>query len=158
MHDFIVGYHHPYTNEADATQNYAGFRIEIHAFDHSLTDMGIGEDYKLGQSGHEHDYLDMILGYQTEDREPTYHNIECSKSAHLGEASVHPFNIWITRKDENTWTIDVGIEGNPQFLFIREYYYEKTGKGKGKKNWYSTLFQGVDVHFTLDLIRTTTAQ
>ena len=119
--------------------------------------IGINERYQLGQYGHYHDYIDMTLRYQTGSREPTYHNIDCSKSAHLGEESLNPFNIWITRTGEDAWKIEVGTIELPQFLFVEEYYYETTQRGKKTTidGWYSTLFAGGNFHFTFDLIRIT---
>jgi len=153
MQDFINNEFHPFTNGADSTYRY--FLIGLHAFDQDILTMELGEPYQLGQYGHYHDYIVMTLRYQTGDREPAYHNIDCSKSAHLGEASIHPFNIWITRTGENTWTIDVGKIESPQFLFLEEYYYETIQRGKKTTidGWYSTLFAGGELHFTFELIR-----
>ncbi|MCK4789502.1 MAG: hypothetical protein KAV87_37520 [Desulfobacteraceae bacterium] len=147
MQEFMNGEFHPYIDTTDST--YRFFLIEIHAFDKDLFTMGTGESYHLGQEGHYHDYIKMILRYQTGDREPTYHNIDCSKSAHLGEQSKHPFNIWITRTGENTWAVDIV----DQFLFLEENYYEQIRKNKVE--WYSTLYQGGYFHFNFDLIRIT---
>jgi len=153
MQNFINNEVHPYTNGADSTYRY--FLIGLHAFDKDILTMENGESYLLGQYGHYHDYIEMTLRYQTGTREPTYHNIDFSKSAHLGEASVHPFNIWITRIDDDKWQIYVGTIESPQFLFLEEYYFET--KQRGKKTtiagWYSTLFAGGNFHFTFDLIR-----
>lgn len=152
MQKFMNGADHPYTNSDDSTYRY--FLIELHAFDEDILTMETNERYQLGQEGHYHDYIEMFMCYQTGDRYPTYHNIYCSKSAHLGDESEHPFNIWITRKDENTWTIDVGTINDRQFLFLEEYYYETITRGKKTTTErYSTLFQGGDFHFTFDLIR-----
>ena len=155
MQNFINNVFHPYTNDEESTYRY--FLIELHAFDKDILTMENGESYLLGTDGHYHDYIDMTLRYQTGDRAPTYHNIDFSKSAHLGEASVHPFNIWITRTGDNTWKIDVGTIELPQFLFVEEYYYETTQRGKKTTidGWYSTLFAGGNFHFTFDLIRIT---
>jgi len=157
MQDFMNKALHPYTNDEESTYRY--FIIEIHAFDKDILTMDDGESYLLGTYGHYHDYIEMTLRYQTGAREPTYHNIDCSKSAHLGEASINPFNIWITRTGENTWRIDVGINGKTivdQFLFLEEYYYETIQRGKKNKlaGWYSTLYAGGNFHFTFNLIRT----
>lgn len=149
MQDFMNGEFHPYTNIEDLT--YRFFLIELYAFDKDILTMGLNESYLLGTYGHYHDYVEMTLRYQTGDREPTYHNIECSKSAHLGEQSIHPFNIKITKTGDNTWTVDVGTYESQQFLFVEEYYYEQIRKNKVE--WYSTLFQGGYFHFTFDLIR-----
>ena len=96
--------------------------------------------------------------YQRADKytEPTYHNILCSKSAHRGTEG-RPFNIWITRTEENTWKIDVGTSDNKFFFFIEDYYYEKTEgrKGKSKTEFYSTLYQGGEFYFTFNLIKET---
>lgn len=155
MVNFINNEFHPYTNDADST-SYEYFIFELRAFDKDILTMDVDESYQLGTYGHYHDYIDMTLRYQTGTREPTYHNIDFSKSAHLGEASVHLFNIWITRTGENTWRIDVGTLGLPQFLFLEEYYYETIQIRKKIKltGWYSTFFAGGDFHFTFDLIRT----
>lgn len=154
MQDFMNLEFHPYTNDTDPTQDYAFFAIVIEAFDQDILSMSTNEPYQLGQSGHEHDYIQLVLGYQTGNKEPTYHNIECSKSAHLGEASIHPFNIWITRTGENTWKVDVGTVGSQQFLFLEEYYYETITRGKKTKTeWFSTLYAGGDFYFTFYLIR-----
>ena len=154
MQNFMNNEFHPYTNDEESTYRY--FLIELHAFDKDILTMGDDESYLLGTYGHYHDYIDMTLRYQTGDRAPTYHNIDFSKSAHLGEASVHPFNIWITRTGDNTWKIDVGTIELPQFLFGEEYYYETTQRGNKIKlaGWYSTLYAGGNFHFTFDLIRT----
>jgi hypothetical protein len=147
MQEFMNEEHHPIAE-------YASFSIELHAFDKDILTMGVGDSYQLGTDGHYDDYIVMTLPYQTGDREPTYHNIDCSKSAHLGEDSIHPFNIWITRTSENTWTIDVGKTDDPQFLFVEEYYYETVQRGKKTGTaWYSTLFAGGDLHFSFDLIK-----
>jgi hypothetical protein len=153
MQNFINNEYHPYTNVEESTYRY--FLIELHAFDKDILTMGPGESYLLGTYGHYHDYVMMTLRYQTGDREPTYHNIECRKSAHLGEASINPFNIWITRTGEDTWRIDVGTIEDPQFLFLEEYYYETIQRGKRTTidGWYSTLFAGGDFYFSFELIR-----
>ncbi|MFC2142086.1 hypothetical protein ACFLR7_04040 [Acidobacteriota bacterium] len=153
MQDFMNGVFHPYTNGEESTYRY--FLIELHAFDKDILTMDPGESYLLGTDGHLHDYIMMTLRYQTEGREPTYHNIECRKSAHLGEASIHPFNIWISRTGEDTWRIDVGTIALPQFLFLEEYYYETIQRGKKTTidGWYSTLFAGGDFYFSFELIR-----
>jgi len=153
MEDFLNEEMHPYTATEESTYRY--FIIELRAFDKDILTMGDGESYLLGQEGHYHDYINITLRYQTGDRAPTYHNIDFSKSAHLGEASLNPFNIWITRTGENTWTVDVGTVEDPQFLFLEEYYYETIQRGKKIKlaGWYSTLYAGGNFHFTFDLIR-----
>jgi len=158
MEGFMNTVDHPHPD-------YAGFSIHIHAFDKDITTMDYNVPYQLGTAGHYHDYIQVVLGYQTGDIAPAYHNIECSKSAHLGELSLHYFNIWITRTGENTWRIDVGIdeEGNiiDQFFFLEEYYYEKSeGKGKkgkgGSTSYYSTLCAGGNFHFTFNLVKEST--
>ena len=153
MQGFLNGELHPYTNTEESTYRY--FIIELRAFDKDILTMENGESYLLGQEGHYHDYIDIALRYQTGDRAPTYHNIDFSKSAHLGEASLNPFNIWITRTGNNTWKIEVGKIESPQFLFLEEYYYETSQRGKKTTiaGWYSTLFAGGDFNFTFDLIR-----
>jgi hypothetical protein len=150
MQDFMNGAFHP-------VEDYASFFIELQAFDKDILTMAVDESYKLGTSGHDHDFIVMTLAYQTGSREPTYHNIECSKSAHLGEGSLHAFNIWITRTAQDAWTVDVGIDGETkqivdQFLFVEEFYYETSQKGKKTATaWYSTLFAGGNLHFSLNL-------
>lgn len=155
MENFINNEFHPYTNDADST-SYEYFIFELRAFDKDILTMEPNESYQLGQYGHYHDYIGMTLRYQTGTREPTYHNIDFSKSAHLGEESRNPFRIWITRTGENAWKIEVGTIESPQFLFLEEYYYETIQIRKKIKltGWYSTLFAGGDFHFTFDLIRT----
>jgi len=136
MEDFMNNDLHPHSD-------YSFFLIELDAFDKDILTMDTGKPYQLGKSGHYHDHIQMDFRYQTGNKEPIYHNIYCSKSAHED-----PLNIWITRTGENTWTIDVGTKYFPQFLFLEEYYFEKGNK------FYSTLFQGGFFHFTFDLVRT----
>jgi len=155
MENFLNDSFHPYTVDADSTYRY--FIIELLAYDKDILTMDIGESYNLGQEGHYHDYFAMRLIYQTQDREPTYHNIDCCKSAHAGEESIHPFNIWITRTGEDIWTVDVGKSGNPQMLFLEEYYYDAIKRGKKHytlTGWYSTLFAIGEFLFSFDLKRT----
>ena len=154
MEGFLNDAFHPYTTDADSTYRY--FIIELLAYDKDILTMEIGESYQLGQYGHYHDYFSMRLIYQTQDREPTYHNIDCCKSAHGGEGSIHPFNIWITRTGENRWTLDIGKSGDPQILFLEEYYYDAIKRGKHYKltGWYSTLFAKGEFLFSFDLRRT----
>lgn len=156
MATFMNGASHPYVGDP-TTSTYAFFLIEIHAFDKDLLTMADGEKYQLGQTGHLNDYIVMSLRYQTGDRAPVFHNIDLSKSAHLGEQSRYPFNIWITRTDGDSWIVEVGRgteRETQQFLYAEEYYYDP-GRGGGRRNlWYSTLFQGGYFAFTLDLKRT----
>ena len=138
MQAFMNGVNHP-------SEDYAFFSIDIHATDLDITNMDPNVPYKLGDFGHYHDYINMDINYQNQTADPTYHNIVCSKSAHKGTEGRH-FNIWITRKGDNTWRIDVGIHSEQFFFFVEEYYY-KQGEV------YSTLYQGGYFYFTFDLIK-----
>lgn len=149
IQDFLNYAGHPYTDVELSTYRY--FLVEIDAFDKDLDLMSSGESYQLGQTGHLNDFVRVSMVYQTSDREPTYHNISLEKSAHLGEASLHPFNVWIKRTGDSRWTVEVGRADAPQFLFAEEWYYERTGKRRIVS--YSTLFQGGDFYFTFDLIK-----
>ena len=137
MQDFMNGEDHP-------SEDYAFFSIDIHATDLDITNMDFYAPYKLGDSGHYHDYINMDINYQNQTADPTYHNIVCSKSAHKGTEG-RPFNIWITRTGEDTWRIGVGTF-EPFFFFVEEYYYEQG-------EVYSTLYQGGYFSFTFDLIK-----
>ena len=138
MQDFMNGVDHP-------SEGYAFFLIDIHAFDIDITTMDHNVQYKLGDFGHYHDYINMYINYQNQTADPTYHNIICSKSAHKGTEG-RPFNIWITRTGEDTWRIDVGTISEQFFFFVEEYYYEQG-------EVYSTLYQGGYFYFTFDLIK-----
>jgi len=138
MQDFMNRVVHP-------SEDYAFFSIDIHATDIDITNMGYNVPYKLGDFGHYHDYINMDVNYQNQTADPTYHNIVCSKSAHKGTEG-RPFNIWITRTEENTWKIDVGTDEAIFFFFVEEYYYEQG-------EVYSTLYQGGEFYFTFDLIK-----
>ncbi len=138
MQDFMNGVGHP-------SEDYAFFSIDIHATDLDITNMGYHVPYKLGDFGHYHDYINMDINYQNQTADPTYHNIVCSKSAHKATEG-RPFNIWITRTEENTWKIDVGTYEDIFFFFVEEYYYEQG-------EVYSTLYQGGEFYFTFDLIK-----
>lgn len=154
MQNFLNDEFHPYKDDVDSTYRY--FIIELLAYDLDILTMDEYAPYKLGQYGHYHDYFEIRLLYQTQDREPNFHNILCRKSAHAGEESVYPFNIWITRTGEDTWKVEVGTLGDPQMLYLEEYYYDAIKRGKNYKltGWYSTLFAQGEFHFTFDLIRT----
>jgi len=138
MRDFMNEVDHP-------SEDYAFFSIDIHATDIDITNMDFNAPYKLGDFGHYHDYINMDINYQNQTADPTYHNIVCSKSAHRGTEG-RPFNIWITRTEENTWKIDVGTYSEQFFFFVEEYYYEQG-------EVYSTLYQGGYFYFTFDLIK-----